>query len=168
MAQAFSTRFPDRVQALGLIASTPKFVANDSWPGIQPQVLASFSKQLATDHSALIEKFMAIQAMGSATAKQDIKQIKQWVLAAPAPDFTALSAGLDMLLNVDLRDNFANLAVTTRLILGKLDSLVPAKVIPQLQALNTKIAVHQVAKASHAPFVSHPDDFIEWLSDLVK
>ena len=168
LAQHYAHSHPDKVVALGLVASTPKFVQDSDWPGIKPGVLAMFAQQLEQDHRGLVDKFMAIQAMGSETAKQDIKQIKQWVLAKPTPQKEALRSGLEMLLLVDQSAAFRQLRMPTHVLLGKLDTLVPFKVIKELQALNKKIDVTLESKASHAPFISHPESFLNWLDNLMS
>jgi len=168
VAQRFATDFPDKVQSLGLVASTPKFLAEGDWPGIKPAVLSSFASQLEQDHQGIVDKFMAIQAMGSVTAKQDIKQIKRWVLSKPTPNVETLRSGLDILMQSNLTDEFQNLTVKTHILLGKLDSLVPNRVVPYMRKLNSKVDIRIERKASHAPFISHPDYFIDWLLALIE
>ena len=166
VAQQFAIQYPEKVSKLGLVATTPYFVQTGNWSGIKPQVLTLFSKQLTEDHTGLIDKFMAIQAMGSESAKQDIKQIKHWVLSKPTPNAEVLAAGLAMLENIDLRSQLSHLPKETHMILGKLDSLVPQKMTEKLTDINPEISVTVVDKASHAPFISHPEVFIEWLLNL--
>ena len=47
------------------VASSPCFMAREDWPGIAPKVLAGFNQMLAGDFMQTIERFLAIQAMGS-------------------------------------------------------------------------------------------------------
>ncbi|MDC2889767.1 hypothetical protein [Psychrosphaera algicola] len=76
MATQLAITQPEKILNLGLVASSPKFMADGNWPGIQPAVLDQFANQLDNEHKAVIERFMAIQAMGSVSAKQDIKELK--------------------------------------------------------------------------------------------
>ena len=86
VATHIALNHPQRVTKLVTVASSPKFAAERPWRGIQPEVLAAFTEQLAQDFAATIERFMASQAMGSPTAKKDIKTLKQAVLSRPAPN----------------------------------------------------------------------------------
>ncbi len=64
---------PERVQALVTVASSPCFSARDEWPGIKPDVLAGFQQQLSDDFQRTVERFLALQTMGTETARQDAR-----------------------------------------------------------------------------------------------
>lgn len=168
VATRFALDYPEKVLSLGLVASSPKFLAEDQWPGIKPNVLTGFAAHLATDHQNVIERFMAIQAMGSNSAKQDIKLIKQAVLQKPTPTPDVLRQGLAILEEADLRLELNNLKVPCALLLGKLDALVPIKMAEQLTEFAQTIKVTVVEKASHAPFISHPEAFDIWCLEVFE
>ena len=46
---------------------------------------------------------------------------------------------------------------------GRLDSLVPVAMLVELQTLLPQASLTILAKASHAPFISHPAEFSQWL-----
>lgn len=168
VAQQFAACYPEKTARLSLVGSTPKFIADENWYGIDAKVLAMFAGQLERDHQLIISRFLAIQAMGSTSAKQDIKQIKDLVTSAPEPQLQALRQGLTLLLQEDLRQTWANLACPVDALFGKLDSLVPAKAITDIQQLNPKANITIVEKASHAPFISHPEQFRDWILTCVN
>ncbi|MDT1842845.1 pimeloyl-[acyl-carrier protein] methyl ester esterase, partial [Acinetobacter baumannii] len=76
---------PERVQALVTVASSPCFAARDDWPGIKPEVLAGFQQQLSDDFQRTVERFLALQTMGTESARQDARALKQAVLSLPMP-----------------------------------------------------------------------------------
>ncbi|OCQ19613.1 pimeloyl-[acyl-carrier protein] methyl ester esterase [Pseudoalteromonas luteoviolacea] len=158
---------PDKVAHLVLVASNVQFCESDIWPGIKPDVLAQFKVQLAKDSRKTIERFLAIQAMGSEHAKADIKQIKALLLQAPEPAGTALSAGLDILQSTDLRHEFSKLTCPITGVFGRLDALVPAQVVDELSWLNGAFTHKILPKASHAPFISHRQEFITYLKSVL-
>lgn len=168
VASQVAIDYPKSVAALVTIASSPCFMAREengstpSWSGIQPEVLTQFSNQLNRDLSRTVERFLAIQAMGSDNAKSDIQQIKSLVLSKPLPTQQALSQGLDMLAQVDLRPRITQIQQPWLRIWGKLDGLVPRKIITSLPSSND-IKDVVLNKASHAPFISHPDEFLAHL-----
>ena len=82
------------VAKLVTVASSPKFAAERPWRGIQPQVLSAFTDQLVDDFQTTIERFMALQAMGSPSARQDVKTLKQAVLSRPSPNPHSFAGGL--------------------------------------------------------------------------
>ncbi|WP_350432318.1 pimeloyl-ACP methyl ester esterase BioH [Shewanella sp. H8] len=174
IASQVAIDYPESVAALVTIASSPCFMARESvmthekgystpsWPGIQPEVLAQFSSQLSRDLSRTVERFLAIQAMGSDNAKSDIQHIKSLVLSKPLPTQQGLSQGLDMLAQVDLRASVTQIQQPWLRIWGKLDGLVPRKIITSLPSRDN-IEDMVINKASHAPFISHPEEFLDRL-----
>ena len=130
---------PERVQALVTVASSPCFAARDDWPGIKPEVLAGFQQQLSDDFQRTVERFLALQTMGTESARQDARALKQAVLSLPMP--------------------FLRLY-------GRLDGLVPRKIVPLLDDLWPESESILFDKAAHAPFVSHPAAFCEPLLAL--
>ncbi|MNW01017.1 Pimeloyl-[acyl-carrier protein] methyl ester esterase [compost metagenome] len=77
-----------------------------------------------------------------------------------------LNGGLEILKTVDLREPLAALSVPHLRIYGYLDGLVPRKVVPILDALWPNSESKVIAKAAHAPFVSHPEAFCDALTAL--
>ncbi|MBB1299364.1 MULTISPECIES: pimeloyl-ACP methyl ester esterase BioH [Pseudoalteromonas] len=159
--------WPEKVSKVILIASTPFFAEADNWPGIKANVLAQFKEQLVNHREKTIERFLAIQAMGSESARDDIKQLKQLLNQYSAPQSDALSAGLDILQNDDLRDLFTHCPVPIRGVFGRLDALVPYKAISKMSALNTEFEYEVLDKASHAPFISHKSEFLSVVKSML-
>lgn len=163
LAIALASRYPNKVKKLGLIASSPCFMAKENWPGMESRVMQQFADQLQQDLALTVERFLAIQAMGSSTARQDIKLLKQAVLSLPLPSAVALQGGLELLATLDLRQEFASLCQPVFVILGRLDSLVPAAIAPLMKNLRPDLQIEILQKASHAPFISHQHEFISLL-----
>lgn len=166
VAQNLAIRFPQLMKKLVLVATTPKFEMADDWPGIRPDVLNVFEQQLERNFSKTLDRFLAIQAMGSPSSKHDIKTIRHHVQRFPIPDEKALRAGLGLLSSVDLRTNVSELNVDTLRLYGRLDSLVPHSAVEKIQALQPDCQSHVFAHASHAPFISHIDEFYEVLKSF--
>lgn len=149
------------IQGLALVASSPKFIADQEWPGIKENVLTVFQKQLHQDYEATIERFLAVQAMGSPLMKREIRQMHKLITGAPTPQEGALLAGLDWLLRIDLSDAFANLTLPTLRMYGRFDSLVPAAQADFFQ--NPKDTTTIFEHSAHTPFFSEPENFTESL-----
>ncbi|MDK9363890.1 pimeloyl-ACP methyl ester esterase BioH [Lelliottia wanjuensis] len=166
VASQIALTHPERVQALVTVASSPCFAAREEWPGIKPEVLAGFQQQLSEDFKRTVERFLALQTMGTETARQDARMLKSAVLALPMPEVEVLNGGLEILKTVDLREPLAGLSVPHLRIYGYLDGLVPRKVVPMLDELWPQSESLVIAKAAHAPFVSHPAAFCAALTAL--
>ncbi|WP_214454435.1 pimeloyl-ACP methyl ester esterase BioH [Aeromonas dhakensis] len=167
VASQLALNHPERLHSLITVASSPCFMARDEWPGIAPKVLTGFNQMLAGDFKQTIERFLAIQAMGSEHARDDIRQLRHWLAERPAPQLAALEAGLGLLADVDLRDELAQLNLPWLRVYGRLDSLVPKASIPLLDERYPASRSVVLEKASHAPFISHPQQFIEIIEHFV-
>lgn len=167
VASQLALNHSERLHSLITVASSPCFMARDEWPGIAPKVLTGFNQMLAGDFKQTIERFLAIQAMGSEHARDDIRQLRHWLAERPAPQLAALEAGLGLLADVDLRDELAQLNLPWLRVYGRLDSLVPKASIPLLDERYPASRSVVLEKASHAPFISHPQQFIEIIEHFV-
>ena len=158
---------PQRVTQLITVASSPCFMSRTDWMGIQPRVLANFQTQLVTDFALTIERFLVLQALGSQTAKEDIRQLKAAVLSRPQPQLAALTLGLELLENIDLRQSLTALSQPWLRLYGRLDALVPIKTEPVLSAQYPQSQCYIFTDASHAPFMSHLDEFITVIKTFI-
>ena len=169
VASQIALTHPERVQALVTVASSPCFSARDEWPGIKPDVLAGFQQQLSDDFQRTVERFLALQTMGTETARQDARALKKTVLALPMPEVDVLNGGtvtMEILKTVDLRQPLQNVPMPFLRLYGYLDGLVPRKVVPMLDKLWPHSESYIFAKAAHAPFISHPVEFCHLLVAL--
>jgi len=159
--------YPKQVTQLITVASSPKFALADQWPGIKADVLSLFQQQLQQDFTKTLERFLAIQAMGSESAKQDINDLKKILKSRPLPCALALKIGLDLLDNVDLRDSLVDIEVPFLRIYGRLDSLVPQRSIKLVDVLAPQSQGVTLSQASHAPFISHKTEFLQHVLDFI-
>lgn len=148
-----------RAKALIWVGSTPCFVAREAWPGVEAKVFANFASQLSSDYRKTLDRFLAIQVMGSDTAKSDLKLLRQQLALRPEPTAEVLANGLNLLAESDLRPRLEALTVPLIRYYGRLDSLVPQR---SLEALTWPTGHQRVfAGAAHAPFISAPESFAQ-------
>ncbi len=162
VATALAGKFSGKIEKLITVASNPCFVANKDWHyGMNQQALESFIETLSGDFKATLNRFLMIQTMGSPTQKQDVAQLKDAVFMYGMPSEKALSGGLQILLDVDLRETIEKLTIPLLRIYGKLDTLVPvrsARLTTQLVP-NSQSSIFK--KSGHAPFLSESDEFVK-------
>lgn len=176
VATEMALRFPEKVLALITVASTPRFIEEKVqveeniqviWPGIKANVLAAFHQQLQVNIEKTIDGFLKIQAMGSPHIRQDIKKISQLVFQQKMASQATLDQSLTLLESSDYRHTLQNVTQPFLRLYGNADSLVPKSVIEKVNELTPKSDVYIFKQASHAPFISHADDFkeilIQWL-----
>uniref|UniRef100_UPI0036D97C1A pimeloyl-ACP methyl ester esterase BioH n=1 Tax=Photorhabdus sp. RM322S TaxID=3342825 RepID=UPI0036D97C1A len=168
VASRIALNHQDKVAGLITVASSPHFSAEGDWPGIKPEVLSGFEHQLSEDFQRTVERFLALQTLGTASARQDARLLKSVVLAQPMPSVEVLNVGLEILRTEDLREPLAELSIPFLRIYGYLDGLVPRKVISILDEKWPRSVSAMMRHAAHAPFISHPDAFVDLLTDFVS
>ena len=177
VATEMSLRFPAKVLGLVTVASSPRFLEEETidngdkqeaWPGIKPLVLNAFYKQLQVDTKKTISGFLKIQAMGSPHIRQDIKQISQLVFQHKMANKDTLDKSLKLLETSDYREQLKGIVQPFLRIYGGADSLVPKGVIEKVSKLAATSEQQVIKQASHAPFISHTDEFktilFDWLA----
>lgn len=158
---------PERVSKLITVASSPSFADSEQWKGIKPEVLNNFIEQLSDNFRLTVERFMALQAMGSPTARQDVKQVKKAVFSRPVPEPQVLAQGLKILADTDLRGSLTLINQPFLRLYGRLDGLVPVNVAEKVSEMSPRSESYIFQNASHAPFISHSEEFIEVLQRFI-
>jgi len=174
VATEMALNYPNKVLGLITVASTPCFIEEESgktennaviWPGIKSKVLESFHQQLQLDTKKTINNFLKIQTMGTQNIRQDIKQISALVFQHEMANKTTLAQSLMLLENSDYRANLKDINQPFLRLYGDMDSLLPKAVIDKINILVPTSDFYIFKQASHAPFISHSDDFKEILSN---
>jgi pimeloyl-[acyl-carrier protein] methyl ester esterase len=108
-----------------------------------------------------------LQAHGGDAAKDTIRRLREHFFERGEPAAQDLQAGLDILLETDLREALARIKASTLVLHGDYDKLAPVQAGYWL-AEHLPTANLQVCKgASHAPFLSHPTWFVERLKEFL-
>lgn len=155
---------PERMSKLLLCAAAPRFTQAPDWAHAMPAgQLGTFAANLAEDYQATLERFLALQVRGCDEARPLLRQLKVAVASRPAAQPEALAEGLRLLRETDLRTSLSALHIPTGWCFGERDQLLPAGVAADLRTLLPQSAIHILPKAGHAPFLSHPEPWLDWL-----
>lgn len=179
VATEMALTHPEKVLGVITVASSPRFLEQRSedvtegkvnnqlvWSGIKPHVLSAFHQQLHIDAKKTINGFLKLQAMGSPHVRQDIKQVSQLVFQHNMANKDTLDESLNLLETSDYRSQLVDIKQPFLRLYGSADSLVPKSVIGLVAKLaENNSEQHIFQGASHAPFISHLDDFTQVLTD---
>ena len=159
---------PERVTKLILVASTPKFTRSTDWShGIGTEVLEQFAQELEHDAKTTIRRFLALQLRDSERAQASVAALNHAVFRHGLPATAALRGGLNILRNADLRTHLALITSPALVIAGERDPLIPLPAGDYLAENLPNGKLFTLAKAGHAPFVSHPAEFLRALNDFL-
>ncbi|MFP7723257.1 pimeloyl-ACP methyl ester esterase BioH [Lysobacter sp. A3-1-A15] len=153
---------PSRVRALVMLASSPRFVRGDGWPhGVSPTLFRDFGQALERDFRGTLDGFLALEALGSASAQVELRDLRAHAFERGEPAPRALQEGLALLDSLDTRGDLGGLRVPSLWVSGRRDRLVPAGAMPAAAALATDARSVVIDDAGHAPFLGAPDAVAE-------
>lgn len=164
--------YPDLVRRLILVGATPCFVNKSfdqnsaeyktTWEaGIDPEVFSNFADNVNEDYHKTMAQFLTLQCMGASDARSTVKLLRSKFADRPAPSSQTLFRALDILLETDLRAEIQQLRKPVLLIHGDRDSLAPVQAAHWMMQHLPLGFLRVMAGASHAPFLSHQEHFID-------
>ncbi|MGO4263669.1 pimeloyl-ACP methyl ester esterase BioH [Lysobacter sp. TAB13] len=160
---------PRSVRGLILIASSPRFVVGPDWPhGVSPDLFRNFGEALQRDFRGTLEGFLALEALGSTSAQDELRHLKQQAFERGEPAERALHEGLTLLDEFDVRDELPKLQVPSLWISGRRDRLVPSGAMPAAAALAPRGCSVVIAHAGHAPFLGATDEVAQTIEAFVE
>jgi len=152
---------PTRARGLILVAATPRFLRGGDWEhGVEPEVLEAFARNLQADYERTVRDFLALQVRGDERAQSTLRTLRRKVLEGGPPDLRGLAAGLEVLRQADITDAIGDVRRPALVIAGDRDRLTPPAASAALAARLPRSRFHVVRGAAHAPFLSHPDEFL--------
>ncbi|MEQ1488816.1 MAG: pimeloyl-ACP methyl ester esterase BioH [Methylotenera sp.] len=179
VAMRLALDHPDAVRRLVLVGSTPCFVNKsaiknntDTLPdwnaGIAPEVFSKFADNVDADYHKTMAQFLTLQCMGDTSARSTVRLLRKKFEERPAPTTQTLLKALAILLDTDLRAEVASLRKPTLLIHGDRDTLAPVQAAHWMMQNLPVGYLRVMAGASHAPFLSHQEQFIDALVQFLE
>jgi pimeloyl-[acyl-carrier protein] methyl ester esterase len=167
IATQIAANFPEKVTHLINLAASPCFLAQPNWNGLNPELLARFQQQLLRSPKRTLEKFIALQTLGTKSAFEDSRFLRQLIGQQPLPSIRVLQCGLRWLQQSDLRPELMEIPVPVLMIYGELDHIVPVPTTPSITLRHPSSRIQRLAEAGHVPFVSHPDKVARIVTDFL-
>lgn len=134
---------PERVI---LLNATPRFLADDGWPGVAEAEWRALRRAAARQPEAAVAAFR-----------------RRFGLPDVAGEVVAGVAGLDWLAQLDLRALLADVGTPVDVWLAPDDPLVPAE-WPSRLALSPRVSLHRFGRSGHAPWWHDPAELAAQLS----
>lgn len=154
VAQNLARLAPQKLRALVLVASTPRFVRAPDWPcAVEGAVFSQFAAGLEQSVERTLVRFLSLQVRGADGGGDLLRRLRMQLKARPYPRPAALRAGLRLLEDGDLRASPPVAGASPYWLFGERDTLVPLAVRDRVPG-----QYQVVAGAGHAPFLSHPGE----------
>jgi len=162
IALKYYENYPESINRLFLVASTPCFINKKNWNlGIDEGLLNKFYDQLVDNWSKTLNQFFMLQLIGSNNRKEIMAGLHKTFINKTPPRIKSLKLALKILNNTDLTKTISNIKVPTIIISGDNDRLTPknASLFMHNKIKNSRLKVFK--NTGHIPFLSHPKDFLK-------
>ena len=138
----------------------------DDWPHAVPAtIFREFGTNLVAAFRPAIERFLALETLGSANAQEELRELRQHVFERGDPSAAALHEGLDLLDRCDFREHCPRLSMPSLWIGGRRDRIVPPGAL-RWAAAQCPRGEYLELSAGHAPFLSHADEVADAIAAL--
>ena len=169
VALRWALRHPQQVERLVLVASTPCFVRLDGWEhALSVEILEEFAANLQQDYAQTLRRFLSLQMRGSEQERAVLALLRESLFSRGTPDLYALEAGLEILRDSDQRGALPEVTQPTLVLAGGRDTLIPRQAAQYLAGQIPGARLAMIEGAAHAPFLSHPDEFVMQLMSFLK
>lgn len=145
IAIKLASLFPDKVKKLILISSQPKFLADYSWQGINPEIAAQFIESIQCDFFKFSEGFISLVNYPNRNLlyKRQLKASFLW------DEKAKLLLLLQLILSTDLREEYQALKCDILHIIGDKDAVLSQNSF-HLYQLNSRVRIVEVKNSGHA------------------
>lgn len=168
IALRWAARHSQQVSRLVMVASTPCFVRRPGWDcAMAPDTLAQFAAALQQDHAATLRRFLALQVRGSENERELLARLREALFSRSEPDMAALQSGLEILRDSDQRAALPEIEQPVLVIAGERDTLTPPQASRYIAECLSDARLAVIEGAAHAPFLSHPEKFMESLKSFL-
>lgn len=152
------------ITKLILVGTNPCFTQRDDWPHGMPEAeFEQFAASVRDNWEQTLQRFLAIQARGSERTREELRALRLELFTHGQPQPAALAGALDILRAADLRSALPAITQPTLVLHGARDTLAPLAAAEYTAARLPHGTLHVVDAAGHAPFLSHPDEFLHAL-----
>lgn len=167
VAQRLALAWPERVRKLMLVGSSPCFTQQADWAcAIAPEVLRDFASDLERDYAGTLLRFLSLQARNGENVRTVMKYLRVALFARGVPGAEVLRAGLDVLLESDLRGGMAALKPPLCVLHGERDTLAHVDAARWLARQTRGAVLVTIPGCAHAPFLSHPGIFLQSVTEF--
>lgn len=168
VALRWALRYPQQVERLVMVASTPCFVRLADWKyALSVEILEEFAASLQQHYALTLKRFLSLQMRGSEQEREVLAILRDGLFSRGEPELGALQSGLEILRDSDLRGALPEVRQPTLVLAGERDTLIPHQASQYLASRIPAARLAMIKGAAHAPFLSHPDEFIGHVVDFL-
>ena len=167
LAMQIAVAFPQRIAALALISTTPRFKTTENWPhGSSEDQFKGFGEAVTSGSPKALNRFFALMLHGDEISRRDYNQIaKAAIDREKSVSRSGLEGGLALLEKLDLRQLITKIKQPTLLMHGENDAVIPVQagiwLAEQFEDKSRETEIFD--NCGHAPFLTQPEQFNQTL-----
>jgi pimeloyl-[acyl-carrier protein] methyl ester esterase len=157
----------DKVKKIIFTSSTPTFVNKHDWEyGLNEEIFDNFANLIMKDHQKTLLNFFNLQLLGQDKRKETLNFLTNNV-STKSVDINSLKFYLSHMKKNNFLTLMHNVNCDLYLIAGEQDKIVPieSQVFMHKNNMNVKNILF-IDKASHIPFLSHPEECSTYLDNI--
>jgi pimeloyl-[acyl-carrier protein] methyl ester esterase len=165
VAMKIALKYPEKVAALILVATTPRFCSKEGWEhGCSDELFRTFKSGIETNAAKTMSRFFALMFQGDKITRQVCNDIARIAVDGDSPPSEAgLRRGLEQLEKCDLRHQLSRIVQPAVVMHGEGDAVIPVGAGRHLAESLPNSHWHPFSHCGHAPFLSQTEIFNEAL-----
>lgn len=159
---------PHKVQKTVLVAATPCFSRQEDWDlGVSAAAQEAFADGLENDLEGTLDQFF-VHCFGAAWVDESLRRLGKSLKTDDLPSKTTLRTGLHLLYGNNLLGGMETCRVPTLFLGGTRDRTINPQSIERAVAAMPAASARMIRAAGHAPFISHPEQFLDIILKYLK
>ncbi len=160
-------RMPAQVRGIVQIASSPCFLRDAEWSGIDRAAFQQMEMELRADFRAVVERFLALEVLGSRDAQSELRALRTRAFERGEPSPAALEQGMRVLETTDRRADLHLLRMPNLWVAGRRDRIVSAGAMAW-SAQQNPFGSFVEMPSGHAPFLSFAPEMADAVIDFAE
>jgi len=152
---------PQKIEKMILVAATPSFCKREGWDcGVDNTAQHSFTDGLENNFEETLDYF-CLQTFGENQVGEALHRLGVSSFAEAVPARQVLHNGLHLLYSNNLLPGLINCKIPTLFLGGTRDRTISPESLRQATSLMPDARLGLIPGASHAPFISHEEKFLD-------
>jgi len=168
IAMKYYLKFPKSVSYLVCLSSTPCFIKKPGWEfGVSINFFSRFKKELLNNWQKTLRKFFLLQIKEDDEKESILKKLENSFMGDQPPKKEGLERALEILEEIDIRNDIKNINIPTLIISGKKDTIsnYKASMWMHSQIKGSKIFIFD--SAGHIPFINYQRKCFELIEEFL-
>jgi pimeloyl-[acyl-carrier protein] methyl ester esterase len=166
---SIAARYPELVERFIGVATTPKFVEDNEWPGVpKPGFISGFGEIKDSGYKNFMHAYYESEFANFDVKPEAYPKLLALLAEEPQCDINILLKGINICDATDLRNEFHTISKKIDFIMSSQDGAVLNAAHNKIKAINSNARMHVIPDAHHMSFWTHQKEFKENLEKILQ